>query len=163
MGVCSDTWLSRFREGIVYVSGMLPSLLVEGECDPNYCVPFKSAIIIIIPHECTRGKVISLSVCVVVVVIGTKITRSWDIDIWASCKQDQTVKCVKNWLGFGSNWQHGSGSPQTLCWPRLSNTPTVDRVVSAHYTTTHLSRLAQCRYSVRGMCSTELLLWPCYK
>ena len=37
-----------------------------------------------------RGKVIGR---VVVVVVDTKIAKSWDLSTWASCKRNESVEC----------------------------------------------------------------------
>ena len=60
--------------------------------------------LLLIPRMHEQGVKQSVCPSVVVVIIGTKIARSWDLDIWASCKHNQTVKCSENlaWFGFKS-------------------------------------------------------------
>ena len=59
-------------------------------CTGIYHIEYNLHRHIIIPRVCTRGKAISLSVCVCVFV-STKITRSGDLGVIAKCKYHYSV------------------------------------------------------------------------
>ena len=52
---------------------------------------------VVTPRACARGKVISLS-SVVVVVVGTKIARSRDLGVYVCCKHNQSVDICEKLL-----------------------------------------------------------------